>query len=304
MQLESLTTLDKGLCSIEIGPEGLAVAYTSTLAKREISVCEFIPYQIGHQLDNAKIQKYLAGFVAEHGLKKIPCNWVLHPNNYRLTLVDAPNVPQSEYKQAIRWQIKDIVSYSLEDMAIDIFYPDEPDKSLKKIYVIAAQHTYLQATATLIQESGLIPVAIDIQEFAIRNLLANTPNKEESLGFLSITNDSCLVVLIKQNNIQFVRKIPTNPNNLRTGNHDDLLSEIRRSFSYCQTELKQTIPDKFFIHSQENLEDSVIKKMAQSLDKNIDRFNLRSIIDFKIPINNLTESRCWSVIGGVLREEF
>lgn len=301
--MESLTTLDKGLCSIEIGPEGLAIAYTPTLASREISVCEFIPYQIGHQLDSAKIQKYLVDFIAEHGLKKTPCNWVLHPNNYRLTLVDAPNVPQSEYKQAIRWQIKDIVSYSLEDMAIDIFYPDEPERSLKKLYVIAAQHAYLQTTATLIQESGLIPIAIDIQEFAIRNLLANTPHQEESLGFLNITSDSCLMVLTKQNNIQFVRKIPTNHNDLKTGNHDDLLSEIRRSFNYCQIELKQTIPNKFFIHAQENLESNTIQKMAQSLDKNIDRFNLNSIVDFKIPINNLTESRCWTVIGGVLREE-
>ena len=112
---------DNGLCSIEISSEGIAVAYAPNPTVPEITICDFQPYQSSDQLSNDLLKEYLAKIVSKHNLKKTQCTWILHPDYYHLTLVDTPNVPQSEYKTAVRWQLKDIINYSLEDMSVDIF---------------------------------------------------------------------------------------------------------------------------------------------------------------------------------------
>lgn len=299
--MESLTNSSQGLCSIEIGPDGIAFAYTPNSSNREISAYGFYPYQFGNQPDVVRVRKQLLQIVTQHNLNKAQCSWVLHPNYYHLTLIGAPNVPQSEYKKAIRWQIKDIVSHPLEDTTVDIFYPDEPEKALKKIYVIAAQSSFLQKIAQTIQDCGMHPAAIDIREFAIRNLITGFAKQNEIVGSLNIVGENCLMVSVKQPNIQFVRRFPINLQNLKNGNYNDLLTEIQRSFNYCQTELKQETPARFLIPPNAGFDINITQNIAKNLNKEVTIFNLQEIVSFKTPIDQQTESRCWVAIGGALR---
>lgn len=299
--MESLINSNAGLCSIEIGPEGIAFAFNPIATNTEIDSCVFYPYQFGEKINENSLKEQLSLIVASHRLKKVKCNWVLHPHHYRLTLINAPNVPQSEYKKAIRWQIKDIINYPLEDTSIDIFYPDEPEKSLKKIYVIATQNSFLQNIAQAIQDCGLYIEAIDIREFATRNLLVNLAQQNETIGSLSIVGESCVMVTIKQSNICFVRRFPINLQNLKHGNHSDLVIEIQRSFNYCQTELKQETPTRFFLPPDAGLSDDTIQNISKSLKTEIMTFNPQDIISCKNSIDSEATSRCWVVAGGALR---
>lgn len=70
----------------------------------------------------------------------------------------------------MRWQVKDVVDYPLEDTEVDVFYPDESNKSLKKIYVIAARSSFLRGIAGAVQEAGLSLISTDVREFDIRDL--------------------------------------------------------------------------------------------------------------------------------------
>jgi len=305
--LESSITSNQGLCSIEIRPDGIAFAHIPS-ANFEVTACEFYPYQFGNQLNNDQLKVQLSLITAKHQLKKIRCNWVLHPSNYRLTLINAPNVPQSEYKKAIRWQIKDIVNHPLEDTSVDIFYPDEPEKALKKVYVIAAQSSFLQNIAHVIQDCGLYPASVDIREFAIRNLITGLAKQDEVIGLLSIVDESCLMVSVKQSNIQFVRRFPINWQNLKADNYNDLITEMQRSFNYCQTELKQEIPIRFLMPP--GIDKTMIQNVAKNLNKaskssklnvEVSIFNLQEIVTFKESIDPRIESHCWVAIGGALR---
>jgi len=296
-----LVASNKGLCSIEIGPEGIAIAYTPNQTSPEITICDFQPYQNNSQFSPDKLEEYLVKIVSLYNLRKTPCNLVLHPDYYRLTLINTPNVPMAEYKQALRWQIKDIISYPLEDVAVDIFYPDEPEKSLKKIYVIAAQKSFLQNITDIIQKCDLLPIAIDIREFAIRNLIAKMAKQNESIGVLNIIKENCLMVLVKQYNIHFVRYMPINMANIKSGNYNELITEIQRSFNYCQTELNQEIPSKFLMSSKENLDHDIVQNIAQLLNKELAIFTLKEIVNFKTQVNQQMETNCWIAVGGALR---
>jgi len=299
-----LPTQSKGLCSIEISSNGIAVAYAPNSANSEITVCEFQPYQNGDQPNNHQLKENLEKIVSRHDLKKTQCNWVLHPDYYRLTLINIPNVPQSEYKKAVRWQIKDIIDYPLEDVAVDIFYPDEIEKALKKVYVIAAKASTLRDIVYIIQNCGLYPMAVDIREFAIRNLIANLATQNETIGLLDIVDENCLLVLVKQNSIKFVRRIPVGLKNIKNNDYNELIAELQRSFNYCQTELKQETPVKLF--ASPKVDADINKNMAQSIEKSLNKavsiLDLQKIITFKTAITKQIESSCWAAVGGALRK--
>lgn len=298
--MESLIAPYKGLCSIEIRLDGIAFAYTPNPINPEVSICEFEPCQNINQSNKDQIKECLAKIVDKHNLTKTACNWVLHPDYYRLTLLNTPNLPPSEHKNAVRWQIKEVINYPLEDVAVDIFYPEEIGKNPNKIFVITAQHSFLQDIVNIIQECGLLPIAIDIREFAVRNLIADIAKQDEAIGFLSITNDNCLMVFVKQHRIQFVRHIPINLKSIQA-NHSILITELQRSFNYCQSELKQEIPIRFLISPDTDLSQEITQDIAKNLNKEISKFSLQKTVNFKLPITQQIESSCWVAVGGALR---
>lgn len=45
---------------------------------------------------------------------------LLAPGEYQMLLVDAPNVPANELKTAVRWKIKDGLSFHIDDATVDV----------------------------------------------------------------------------------------------------------------------------------------------------------------------------------------
>ena len=46
---------------------------------------------------------------------------VLDPGGYHLLLVEAPDVPAEELRAAVRWRIKDLIDFHIDDAVIDVF---------------------------------------------------------------------------------------------------------------------------------------------------------------------------------------
>src|SRR5687768_6611414 len=56
----------------------------------------------------------------ELGVERYQCLSVLPSTDYQLLLVDAPNVPAPELKAAVRWKLKDMLDYHVDDATIDV----------------------------------------------------------------------------------------------------------------------------------------------------------------------------------------
>ncbi len=294
-------------CSIEIRPDGLSLAVSSNLESLEISSAEFFPYQNSTGRNFEQLKQYLYRAVLAGDLKGAACNWVLHPSYYRLTLINTPNVPRSEYKKAARWQIKDIIDYPLDDVAIDVFYQELSGSVPKKIYMVASQSSRLEEVATIIQECGLHLTAIDIREFALRNLLmieTKTPGSDDVFGILDVSDNSCVISLIKDRNIYFVRRFPIVSSKLGSEDYDDLILELKRSFEYCKGELKLEVANNLSVVSNKVLGMGLIKNINDGLGLQASYFHLSSqgAINFKVACAKEHEHRLHAAIGGVLRK--
>src|SRR5450756_1442903 len=65
--------------------------------------------------DGAELQQA----AQEYELGRYRCATLLHPAEYQLLMVDAPNVPREELKAAIRWRVKDLLDYHIDDATMD-----------------------------------------------------------------------------------------------------------------------------------------------------------------------------------------
>lgn len=289
----------KGIVTIEISPEGISIAYSRTENPRDILICEF------HSTQNySQVHEVLATAVAKNNLAQNDCALVLHPDHYKLFFINTPSVPESEVRNAARWQIKDMITYSLDDLAIDVFYPEEETTHAKKIYVIAAQKSLLQKITKIVSDCQLAPISIDVREFAVRNVIRASTGVPEVAGFLDLSMDNCLMVTVQNGIIRFVRRIPVGIRAFKeTNSVASLTAEIQRSIHYCETELKQKLPETFFLPPSIEIDPKVVESIANNLAKPTTTIDLNKIITATQPIPIETQVRCWATIGELLKKE-
>jgi len=101
-----------------------------------------------------------------HG--KGPVSLVLNPADYRLRLLDAPNVPADELKSAVRWQIQDMLDFHADDGTVDVLQVPHPEhvSHARQIFAVAAKNSLLAEEAVLATNAGLDLTIIDIMETA------------------------------------------------------------------------------------------------------------------------------------------
>ncbi len=77
-------------------------------------------------------------------LKSYACTPLMSDGEYNLTQVDAPPVPKEERKEALRWAIKEMVSYPVDTACIDVLdIPSTglPQGRLAGVMVVSAADT-------------------------------------------------------------------------------------------------------------------------------------------------------------------
>jgi MSHA biogenesis protein MshI len=158
--------------------------------------------------------------------------------------VDKPNVPESEICAALKWQIKDLVTFTPDDMVLDYFDGPVLSGGGEKINVVCAVASELRNIVSATNKGNMILQSITTQEFAFSQLVA-------------IQNDACLLVcqepgeeivilIVKQGQLYFHRRLrgflhiaEKSDEELASNIIDNLSLEIQRSTDYFERQLKQ-----------------------------------------------------------------
>lgn len=137
---------------------------------------------------------------------------VLAPGEYDTLQLAAPTVPDDELRDALRWQLRGTLPYSVEEAAIDFVRVPESGNAPPRptLFVVAApKSTVARAVAPLL-EVGAQVTAVDVPEFAQRNLDAlNGPiDDEASTAWLGFETNACLLTVQCGQELTFARRIP------------------------------------------------------------------------------------------------
>lgn len=219
-----------GLCCISISPKEFAFVYARLIAgKVTIKFCESHAYS-----DQNNLQSKLSHLVKKYKLKNVPCSLMLQPDDYQLLVSDALPVKESEFQAAIRWKVKDLLNFPLEDVVIDSFVMPKMKNNVNKIMVVAAQMSRLKSTSELIQSSGLQMKFIDIPELALRNITVLFEKNDEASMLIYVQEKSIQLLITQQKQIYVSRGLKFSLNN-QAVNIERLAAEIQRSFDYYQS---------------------------------------------------------------------
>lgn len=125
-----------------------------------------------------------------HTLRAGSQRWalLLPREDYRLSIMDAPEVPAAELTEGLRWQLANTLDFPVDDAAIDFMcIPASPGTQIRppEIYAVAACGAVMNAQVALFRQAGLALQVIDIRETAQRNLAALLERPDELLAMVA-----------------------------------------------------------------------------------------------------------------------
>jgi MSHA biogenesis protein MshI len=156
--------------------------------------------------DGAQLQQA----AQEYGLARYRCATLLQPAEYQLLMVDAPNVPREELKAAIRWRVKDLLDYHIDDATMDVLDipvdKDAPGKS-HYMYAVAAKNEIVRGQVAQFERANIALQVIDIQETAQRNIAELYETADRGIGMLTFDHSGGLFTLSFKGELYLARRV-------------------------------------------------------------------------------------------------
>jgi MSHA biogenesis protein MshI len=172
------------------------------------------------------------------------CYLVLAASQTQIVQVDKPNIPENELIAALKWQIKDLVSYTPEDMVLDYFDGPILAGGNEKINVVCASKKDLLTLIEPLSQNGLVLKTITTEEFAFASLVP--VQSDACLMVCQQPNEEIVLLIVKQGKVYFSRRLrgfsqiaSKSEDELSFGVIDSLSLEIQRSTDYFERQLKQ-----------------------------------------------------------------
>jgi len=138
------------------------------------------------------------------------CAALLRPGEYQLLLVDAPSVPREELKSALRWKIKDMIDYHVDDATVDVLDIPPPEGMAARnhmMFAVSANNDVLQEKIRQFEQARIALSVIDIPETAQRNIAALYETGERALGLVYFGEDWGLLTINLRTELYLARRL-------------------------------------------------------------------------------------------------
>lgn len=190
------------------------------------------------------LDKRLADAVKSLKAKRIPAVLALEPSLYHLLQIEAPDIEESEMAEAARWRIKDMVDFSIDQAAVDVFdlplsqRPGAPHL----MYAVAADNTVIQPLIEQLLKAKVDLQAVDIAEMALRNLVNRSDSETRPRAFMHLSPSVGIIEINHQSEIHLLRNMTVGAESV-LDNHSELINiseglalEVQRSLDYFESQ--------------------------------------------------------------------
>lgn len=239
---------------------------------------------------------------------------LLAPGEYQLLQMDAPNVPEDELKAAVRWSIKDMLSYHVDDATLDVLrIPSNQGAGDRKktMYVVAAANDLIKRRSELFERAHIKLRVIDIPEMAQRNIAALYEQEGRALALLAFDESGCLLTFTSGGELYLARRIEISAGQLQDANEtlrqqyfDRLELELQRSIDHFDRQYSHLPLHRLLVSAPEN--SGLVSRLSSNLDLPVERLDLSEVMDFA-EVQDLSgdEARVYALhaLGAGLRHE-
>lgn len=293
-----------------------------------LSVCRYIP-----NTTLADRPSLLGRLSEELGLHEAYCISVAEDDMFSLLLVDTPEVDASELKTAIRWRIKDLIDFHVDDAIVDVFdIPGQEERGRQKLmYVVAARRAAVQSHINQLEDERINLSVIDIPELAMRNVAGLLPEDEVGVAMLYLTSEGGLLTLTRQKNLYLSRRLDIGINQLSSFVADDvqvrhedddvftiddeesyssplirafdnIVLEVQRSLDYYESHFALPPVSSMVLAPMEDHIPGMDDYLAQHLGLPVQMLDLNKVLQCDQVLTEEMQSLCLLPIGAALRE--
>ena len=205
--------------------------------KPAVVLASFFPGQAGPDaLEKAGKELHAANY---------RCTTVLGGGDYQIISVEAPNVPRDELRAAMRFRLKDILDFPVDEATFDVVeIPLDPNAAVRpqqSVFAVAARNAVVKARQALFQQARLDLGTIDIPEMAQRNVSSMLEPEGRGVALLSFGEDGGLLTVSWRGELYLSRRIDVTLAQLLDPDHerkhhafDKITLELQRSLDHVE----------------------------------------------------------------------
>ncbi len=192
--------------------------------------------------------------------KRARCAALLSSTDYQISVVEAPNVPAAEMKSAMRWRMKEIIDYPVEQAVYDLL--EIPPAGAggaqgRLVYVIAARSEVVRACVARFAGAKVPLEIIDIPETAQRNIAALYEQEGRGVGLLYFDDAGGLLTVTCGGELYLARRFDFTMNQIRQEGeayrddlYDRILVELQRTLDNFERQNSQIVLSRLLLGPQ------------------------------------------------------
>jgi MSHA biogenesis protein MshI len=242
------------------------------------------------------------------------CSTLLSGRDYQMLAVEAPNVQPDELKAAVRWRLKDMLDFHIDDATIDVL--DIPaDKSaavrVNQMFAVAARNAVIQARQALFTAAKVELSIIDIPETAQRNISAMLEPEGRGLAMLYFNAEGGLLTVTFNGELYLSRRIEVTIDQVqeldpdrRNQYFDKITLELQRSLDHFDRQFHFVTVSKLLLAPLPK--SSLHDYLSSNLYMPVDTLDLATVFDFSRVAELATveaQQRHFLTLGAALRVE-
>lgn len=235
-------------------------------------------------------------------IKSTPLIVLLNPDSYQTLIVEAPSVPDDELKSAIRWKVKDLLSFHIDDAVIDHLPVPGGGGRPATLYVVAAQSSVVRALAQPFHDVDLQLDVIDIRETAQHYLAMRIAPADYAVAVLHFDGDNGLLTFSFGASLIMSRRIEGRG---AAGENlfDKVALETQRSVDYFERQYSWLSLAKLYLAPMSQAP-ALLRRLNEYLPIGSENFDLTKLFDLSgqpALQDEQSQNSAFHVLGASLR---
>ncbi|WP_256657945.1 MSHA biogenesis protein MshI [Pseudomonas sp. 2FG] len=248
----------------------------------------------------------LKTMVGELGLGGMPVNLLLHPATYQMLLLDSPDVPAEELRDAMRWRVKELIAEPIDQVVVDAFaLPADAYRGRSRMaYCAVLAKARMQAWVDMLKQAGLTPLSIDVTEMAVRNLGLLAGAAGMNLALLRLRSSEGLICVQHGGDLYMARRIEQG---LEQAGQDfaAVALEIQRSLDYFESQLGKGYLNRLLLLPMKRNGAAALQALSVGLAVKLQALDLRELFPGQAAaeLGEQEQAYCMTAVGAALRQE-